>query len=207
MEGTRMISVGRRHVASGRQSKRPVTGRRCSGSWGRIWSANPDRNREVNARQDDRTEKAPGIDQRTIPALRGERTRNAAGKGPVAGLESAPPQQAEARGPPCRAPSFPQRPAAPLAREEASLARYEHAPCHVTEARYLGDYKVYLEFNDGRRGVVDLADELYGEALEPLRDREHFAQFYLDHGLATIAWHGGQDFTPEFLYERLKPMH
>jgi hypothetical protein len=38
------------------------------------------------------------------------------------------------------------------------LARYEHAPRHVIEARYLGDYKVWLEFNDGRKGVVDLAD-------------------------------------------------
>ena len=43
------------------------------------------------------------------------------------------------------------------------MARYEHAPRHVVEARYLGDYKVWLEFNDGRKGVVDLADELHGE--------------------------------------------
>lgn len=83
------------------------------------------------------------------------------------------------------------------------MARYEHAPRHVVEARYLGDYKVWLEFNDGRRGVVDLADELYGEELEPLRNRERFSEFYLDYGRATICWHEGQDFTPEFLYEKL----
>ena len=59
------------------------------------------------------------------------------------------------------------------------MARYEHAPRHVIEARYLHDYKVWLEFNDGRKGVVDLADELHGEELEPLRDRERFATFYL----------------------------
>src|SRR4030095_14212191 len=51
------------------------------------------------------------------------------------------------------------------------LAHYEYAPRHVIEARYLGDYKVWLEFNDGRKGVVDLADELYGDAQHPLRDR------------------------------------
>jgi len=87
------------------------------------------------------------------------------------------------------------------------LARYEQSPRHVVEARYLGDYKVWLEFNDGRKGVVDLADELHGEELEPLRDRHRFAEFYLDYGLASIAWVDGQDFPPEFLYERLKEMH
>ena len=37
------------------------------------------------------------------------------------------------------------------------MAQYEHVPCHVVDARYLGDYKAWLEFNDGRKGVVDLA--------------------------------------------------
>lgn len=87
------------------------------------------------------------------------------------------------------------------------MARYEHSPRHVVEARYLGDYKVWLEFNDGRKGVVDLADELVGDELLPLRNRDHFARFYLDVGLASIAWLEGQDFAPEFLYERLKAMH
>ena len=41
----------------------------------------------------------------------------------------------------------------------------------------------------------------------PLRDRERFATFYLDYGLASIAWHDGVDFAPEFLYEQLKAMH
>jgi len=87
------------------------------------------------------------------------------------------------------------------------LARYEHAPRHVIEARYLGDYQVWLEFNDGRKGVVDLADELHGETHTPLRNREMFACFYLDYGLASIAWLDGAGFPPEFLYERLKAMN
>jgi hypothetical protein len=95
----------------------------------------------------------------------------------------------------------------PSRKEAPQLARYEHAPRHVIEARYLGDYKVWLEFNDGRKGVVDLSDELHGDELEPLRDRDRFAQFYLDYGLASIAWLDGQDFKPEFLYEKLKEMH
>jgi hypothetical protein len=87
------------------------------------------------------------------------------------------------------------------------LARYEHAPRHVVEARYLGDYKVWLEFNDGRKGVVDLSDELHGDEHTPLRNRELFSTFYLDYGLASIAWLEGADFAPEFLYEKLKAMN
>ncbi len=121
---------------------------------------------------------------------------------------------------PIRAPRFP-RPGFPaqvfgnccstnivhIAKGRYQLAHYEYAPRHVIEARYLGDYKVWLEFNDGRKGVVDLADELYGEAHSPLRDRDTFARFYLDYGLASIAWLDGADFAPEFLYERLKAMN
>ena len=36
----------------------------------------------------------------------------------------------------------------------------------------------------------------------PLRNRELFSTFYLDYGLASIAWLDGADFTPEFLYEK-----
>ena len=90
---------------------------------------------------------------------------------------------------------------------EEGLARYEQSPRHVIEARYLGDYKVWLEFNDGRKGVVDLSDELYGDEMSLLRNRDRFAEFYLDYGLASIAWLDGQDFAPEFLYEKLKAMN
>ena len=94
-----------------------------------------------------------------------------------------------------------------LANRRQGLARYEQSPRHVIEARYLGDYKVWLEFNDGRKGVVDLSDELYGDDMSLLRNRDRFAEFYLDYGLASIAWLDGQDFAPEFLYEKLKAMN
>ena len=77
------------------------------------------------------------------------------------------------------------------------MARYEQSPRHVVEARYLGDYKI----------VVDLADELYGDEMSRLRNRDRFAEFYLDYGLASIAWLDGLDFAPEFLYEKLKAMN
>ncbi len=87
------------------------------------------------------------------------------------------------------------------------MARYEQVARHVIEARYLGDYKIWLEFNDGKKGVIDLADDLYGETFETLRDKARFADFYLDHGLATIAWHHGVDFAADYLYDRVSATH
>lgn len=74
---------------------------------------------------------------------------------------------------------------------------------HVVEAKYERDYVIYLKFNDGAEGYVDLLDELYGEMFAPLADRETFRTFKLDEELHTIAWDNGADLAPEFLYDRL----
>lgn len=58
---------------------------------------------------------------------------------------------------------------------------------HVTEARYERDYVVDLKFNDGAEGFVDLAEELYGEMFEPLKDVDLFKSVRLDPKLGTIA--------------------
>ena len=71
---------------------------------------------------------------------------------------------------------------------------------HVTEAKYLGEFRVLLTFNDGLQGEVNLADDLWGEVFEPLRDPAVFATFVVDR---TLTWLNGADFAPEFLYERI----
>lgn len=71
---------------------------------------------------------------------------------------------------------------------------------HVKEAQCLGDHRVEVLFNDGRRGVVDLSDSLRGPVFEPLRDRAAFAQLTVDSELQTIVWPNGADFAPEYLY-------
>ena len=69
----------------------------------------------------------------------------------------------------------------------------------VTEAEYIGDYKLRLRFNNGAQGVVDLEAELYGDVFEPLRDKETFRRFALTS--RTVEWPHGADFAPEFLFE------
>ncbi len=46
---------------------------------------------------------------------------------------------------------------------------------HVKEARYLNDYVIWLRFNDGAIGEIDLKAELYGEVFEPLKEIERFS--------------------------------
>jgi hypothetical protein len=71
---------------------------------------------------------------------------------------------------------------------------------HVIEARYVRDYVVWIRFNDGTAGEVDLSGELDGPVFEPLKNVEHFKRFTLAYH--TLTWPNGADFAPEFLRER-----
>jgi len=59
---------------------------------------------------------------------------------------------------------------------------------HVTDAKYLRDYVLWLRFNDSADGEVDLEAELDGEVFGPLRDLEQFKKFRVDPELDTIVW-------------------
>lgn len=75
---------------------------------------------------------------------------------------------------------------------------------HVTNAKYLDSYRLWVCFNDGAEGVVDLKDDLYGEMFEPLRDLKTFRSFCVDPELETLLWPNGADLAPEFLRDHLK---
>ena len=68
-------------------------------------------------------------------------------------------------------------------------------------AEYLGEYRIFLTFDDGKRGVIDLKHELWGDVFEPLRDVELFRRFRFDAELDTIVWPTGADLAPEYMYE------
>jgi hypothetical protein len=75
---------------------------------------------------------------------------------------------------------------------------------HVKDARYLHDYVIWLRFNDGAEGEIDLEKELEGEVFGPLKDRQLFQRFRVDPELETVAWENGADLAPEFLYENMR---
>jgi Protein of unknown function (DUF2442) len=74
----------------------------------------------------------------------------------------------------------------------------------IVEARYAGDYRVWLRFADGVEGEVDLESELWGEMFEPLKDKALFARFQLYPEHSTIYWPNDADFAPEFLYAKTR---
>lgn len=73
---------------------------------------------------------------------------------------------------------------------------------HVLEARHIHGYRVWLRFNDGFSGEVDLSEELEGPVFSPLRDLERFKQLMI--AGHTLAWENGADFSPEFLREHVR---
>ncbi len=74
----------------------------------------------------------------------------------------------------------------------------------VTEAKYLEDYKVWLEFNNGKSGEVDLENHLWGPVFVPLKNIEEFEKFKISNELGTIIWENEADFAPEFLLSHLR---
>jgi len=73
----------------------------------------------------------------------------------------------------------------------------------IDEARYLDEFRIWLRFDDGAAGEVDLSQELSGPVFEPLRRVEFFRRFQLHPEFKTLVWPNGADFAPEFLRERL----
>ena len=72
----------------------------------------------------------------------------------------------------------------------------------IESAEYVRGYTIRIRFADGTEGDVDLAEELWGEVFEPLKDTDVFRGFRLDKELNTVVWPTGADLAPEFLYER-----
>lgn len=79
----------------------------------------------------------------------------------------------------------------------------------VAEVRPLGDHRVFIRFEDGVSGEVDIADVVAFEGVfAPLRDPVRFAEVRVHPELRTLSWPNGADLDPDVLYVRVsgKPM-
>ena len=72
----------------------------------------------------------------------------------------------------------------------------------VRQVRPEPGYRLWVEFEDGVAGTLDLSSELDGPVFEPLRDARAFEQVVVDE-FGAICWPNGGDLAPEVVYSEL----
>jgi hypothetical protein len=79
------------------------------------------------------------------------------------------------------------------------------APWRVRRAHSLGLRVVYVVFNDGSEGIVQMEDLIHSPhagVFATLRDSDIFNQVHVKYG--TVTWLGEIDLAPEPMYEAIK---
>lgn len=74
---------------------------------------------------------------------------------------------------------------------------------HTTHVEARPGYRLFLRFNNGASGLVDLSNELWGEMFVPLKDGKLFVTARHDEAVGTVVWANGADLAPEYLFELL----
>ena len=74
----------------------------------------------------------------------------------------------------------------------------------IVEARATGGHRLYIRFEDGVDGEVDLKALIeFKGVFEPLKDPAEVARVRVDRELGTVCWQGGADLDPDVLYAKL----
>jgi hypothetical protein len=71
----------------------------------------------------------------------------------------------------------------------------------IVEVQVLSDHHLYLRFEDGVEGDVDVAKMIsFHGIFEPLQNQMIFQQVQIDKELGCITWPNGADIDPDVLY-------
>jgi hypothetical protein len=74
----------------------------------------------------------------------------------------------------------------------------------IIEARPMGDHRLFVKFDDGTAGTLDIAAlTRFDGVFAPLQEPACFAQVRVDPELGTVVWPSGADLCPDVLYARL----
>lgn len=57
---------------------------------------------------------------------------------------------------------------------------------YVEDAKYIRAHVIWVRFNDGAEGEIDLSSELEGLVFEPLKNTEFFKRFKIS--CHTLSW-------------------
>ncbi len=67
------------------------------------------------------------------------------------------------------------------------------------------DYKIYVEIEDGRKGISDMSPYLDHGVFRELKNVSYFNQVGIVFGAVT--WPNEQDIAPETLVSEMQPVH
>ena len=71
----------------------------------------------------------------------------------------------------------------------------------IVEARAVGGHRLYLRFEDGAEGEVDLSKLVEFEGVfAPLKEPAEVAKVRVDPEIGTVCWPNGADLDPDVLY-------
>ena len=71
----------------------------------------------------------------------------------------------------------------------------------ILDARAVGGHRLYLRFEDGAEGEVDLSKLVTFEGIfAPLRESKEVEKVRVDPELGTVCWPNGADLDPDVLY-------
>jgi hypothetical protein len=74
----------------------------------------------------------------------------------------------------------------------------------IVSVKPLTDYRLWLRFDDGVEGEVDLAKLVRLEGIfEPLQKRAFFIRVAVNNEIGTICWPNGADLDPDVLYSKI----
>lgn len=71
----------------------------------------------------------------------------------------------------------------------------------IVEAEPREQYRLWIRFEDGTEGEVDLSNLVGKGVFGSWEDPAEFRKVYIDTDTHTVAWPGGIDLCPDSLYE------
>lgn len=73
----------------------------------------------------------------------------------------------------------------------------------IVAARHIYGTLIYVEFQNGVEGIIDMRPILIGPIFEKVYRDKIFTQFYVNKQSGTIEWPNGADIAPEKIYSNL----
>ncbi len=70
----------------------------------------------------------------------------------------------------------------------------------IVEAEARSGYRIWIRFEDGLAGEVDLSDLVGKGVFRRWQDEQEFRKVHIDAETGTVAWPGGIDLAPDALH-------